>query len=206
MPLAAPGEQGAVSDCFTCFIEDEYGLGEVAPEVRTILDIGANLGFFSMAARSYFPAARIHAYEPNPRALAFATRNAATADFTLFGEAVGATAGSVSIEDTGDSNQARTIAASGNGAQVAKVALSTAVERLGGHVDLAKIDCEGAEWELFTVPRAWEGIRCLRMEYHLWGQHSFGDVESALHNLGFQITRHTPSGEWGLVWARNMRA
>src|SRR5690349_15571541 len=65
IPVSFPSESGAVNDFFTCFIEDEYGLSEIGHPVHTIADIGANIGFFSMTARSYFPDAIIHAYEPN---------------------------------------------------------------------------------------------------------------------------------------------
>ena len=159
-----------------------------------------------MAARSYYPTATIHAYEPNPRVLTYSSKNASVANFTLFAEAVGATPGHVFIEDSGDSNQARTTAAADSGARVPQVALATVVERLGGTIDLAKIDCEGAEWELFTADAAWAGIKHLRMEYHLWGKHTFTDVEQSLRRIGFEIHHHAPAGEWGTVWARNTKA
>lgn len=73
VPLHYPTDHGAESDFFACFIRNDYGLGQQLPEVRTILDIGANVGFFSMAARGHYPHAVIHAYEPNPRVLSFLT-------------------------------------------------------------------------------------------------------------------------------------
>ena len=205
-PIASPVEHGAAADFITCFIEDEYGLGEIRFPVATIIDIGANIGFLSMAARAYFPDATIHAYEPNPRVLAYARKNAAAAGFELFNEAVGGTAGTVSIEDSGDSNQAITRSGGSSGVQVPQITLSTAVARLGGRIDLAKIDCEGAEWEMFNDAAAWSHIRHLRMEYHLWGKHSYADVVAALDRLGFVIHLHNDSGEFGTVWARNARA
>jgi FkbM family methyltransferase len=204
--IASPTEHGATNDFLACFIDDEYGLGKIDFQVQTIADIGANIGFFSMAARSYFPTATIHAYEPNPRVLPYSSKNAASAQFTLFAEAVGATPGFVSIEDLGDSNQARTISAADSGSRVPQVSLSTVVERLGGRVDLAKIDCEGAEWELFIDSAAWAGIKHIRMEYHLWGKHTFTEVQQSLHRIGFEIDRHKPSGEWGTIWGHNVKA
>jgi FkbM family methyltransferase len=144
VPLALPPEHGAQSDFVTCFINDDYGLSKTKGPVKTIADIGANIGFFSMAARSYFPNATIHAYEPNPRILQYSTTNAACAEFTLFSEAVGRTTGLVSIVDCGDSNQARTSSAENRVASVPQVVFSTVVRRLGGQIDLVKIDCVGA--------------------------------------------------------------
>ena len=202
--ISSPNERGAATDFIACFLDDEYGLGRIEAPVRTIADIGANIGFFSMAARAYFPGATIHAYEPNPRVLPYCSTNAAGAQFSVFSEAVGSTAGFVSIEDSGDSNQARTISSVGPGARVPQVSLSRVVERLGGRVDLVKIDCEGAEWELFAGSDAWADIGHLRMEYHLWGKHTYAEVQQACRRLGFEIHRHRPFGEWGTVWARNV--
>jgi FkbM family methyltransferase len=206
IPVSSPAEHGAAIDFLTCFIEDEYGLRDVGMPVQTIADIGANIGFFSMAAKSYFPGATIHAYEPNPRILPHCFENAAAAQFQVFGEAVGAQAGFVSIEDSGDSNQARTVSSKESGSRVSQVSLGTVVERLGGTVDLAKVDCEGAEWELFEDAGPWAHIAQLRMEYHLWGRHTFADVDQALRKIGFTILYHRPAGEWGTVWARNTHA
>lgn len=201
--LAHPAEPGIVNDFLTCFIEDEYGLGKVAKPVGSILDIGANVGFFSIAARSRFPAAQIHAYEPNPRIQSYLTRNAETVQFNVFPEAVGATEGTVSLVDASDSNQARTSAEAKTGAEVRQVAFAEVVERLGGKIDLAKIDCEGAEWGLFTAPEPWSKIRLVRMEYHLWGAHPFDELEKKFTELGFDIVHHESSGEWGTVWCEN---
>ena len=203
--IVSPDEQGAKNDFLTCFIDDEYGLSELKLPVQTILDIGANIGFFSIAARSYFPAARIHAYEPNPRILTFTLRNANAAQFNLFAEAVGGVSGYVSLDDAGDSNQARTKPSFGPACGIPQVPLATSVQRLGGQVDLAKIDCEGAEWDLFADRNAWVGIDRVHMEYHLWGKHTFAEVETSLREVGFEIYHHSSSGEWGIVWSQKIR-
>ncbi|MGC2165616.1 MAG: FkbM family methyltransferase [Gallionella sp.] len=204
VPLAFPNEEGAMIDFLTCFIDDEYGLSKVQFPVDTVLDIGANIGFFSMAARSYFSNAKIHCYEPNPRALQYLTKNAETVKFDLYKEAVGSKAGFVTVDDSGDSNQVKTRPAGESGMRIPMASLATAVERLGGRVDIAKIDCEGAEWDMFTDPAAWTGIQNLRMEYHLWGRHTFGEVQGAMSMIGFDIDHHSPSGEWGTIWAHKV--
>lgn len=203
--VSAPDEFGARMDFLVCFIDDEYGLREVDHPVSTVVDIGSNVGFFSLAARDRFPSATIHAYEPNPRTLAYLTRNGAAAGIEVFPEAVGATAGTVWLEDTGDSNQARIADDATAGTRVIQVPLADVVERLGGWIDLAKIDCEGAEWEMFQDGESWRRIGLVRMEYHLWKRRSFEQLVAALSGVGFSIHHHKPdvSGEWGTVWARN---
>lgn len=200
--LRYPGEIGVWNDFLVCFIHDEYGLRKLPRSVRTIVDIGANVGFFSLAARSYFQAATIHAYEPNNRTLAYLRQNAAAGRFEVFGEAVGASEGWVTIEDAGDPNQART-SASADAQGVRQVPLATIVERVGGYIDFAKIDCEGAEWDLFRDIASWERISEVRMEYHLVDGHTYADVKQSLRGLGFDVYLHHPAESWGMVWARN---
>lgn len=203
--LAYPDELGIRNDFLVCFVDDEYGLGQTRFPVSTVADIGSNVGFFSLAARSRFSGATIHAYEPNHRILSYLSKNAAAGGFDMFPEAVGANEAWVCIEEAGDSNQARTSIESKAGAGVRQVPLTTVVDRLGGWIDLAKIDCEGAEWEMFVDRGPWQRIGDVRMEYHLWGQRTFGEVRKSLRNLGFEIYHHKPdpSGQWGTVWARN---
>jgi FkbM family methyltransferase len=195
------GEHGARIDFLMCLIEDGYGLEELSETPATVLDIGANQGFFALAARSFFPKAVLHCYEPNPRILPVLEKNAAAVHAEVFREAVGAAGGTVFLEESGDSNQARTNSAA-NGMPVPQVSFRTAVERLGGRVDLAKIDCEGAEWEMFADPEPWKSIRNLRMEYHLMDRRAFSEVHARLCSFDFEIFHHEPSGDWGTVWAR----
>ena len=41
-------------------------LKECLPDIKTIVDVGANQGLFLLAARKNFPNANIYGYEPNP--------------------------------------------------------------------------------------------------------------------------------------------
>src|SRR6185437_1986096 len=138
----------------------------------------ANVGFFSIAARGYYPSAVIHAYEPNPRVLPFLNANVSELGIGVFPEAVGASDGFASIEDDGPSNQARTH--SGGDGGIAMVGFERAIQRIGGQVDLLKLDCEGAEWDLFQTANCWPNIRNLRMEYHLFHNETFTQVHEAL--------------------------
>ncbi len=161
------------------------------------------MGFFSLAARGCYPGAAIHAYEPNPRILPYLAGNARPLQVRVFNEAVGATHDRVEILDSGESNLAA-VQKSPAGS-VIQVPFSEAVARLGGHVDLLKLDCEGAEWELFESESDWRRVRDLRMEYHLTNGRCFTDVRRAVESLGFAITRHEPDSRWGILWAANRR-
>jgi hypothetical protein len=86
------------------------------------------------------------------------------------------------------------------------VPLETVAERMGGRIDLLKIDCEGAEWEVLECKDSWESVREITMEYHLWarpGSH-ISDLIMLLEARGFVILelRTEPGKTWGLVRAK----
>ena len=53
--------------------------------------------------------------------------------------------------------------------------------------DVLKLDCEGAEWDIFSDSVPWTKVHRLCMEYHLWAKpnSAIQSVESVLRNLGF---------------------
>ena len=69
-PLNLPSERGMVAEFVNIILNDCYGLEQLQKKTSNpnlkILDVGANVGLFSLAARLNFPQAVIHAYEPNP--------------------------------------------------------------------------------------------------------------------------------------------
>lgn len=196
-------EAGVSADFIECFIYNVYGLGQVAGPVRTILDIGANAGFFSLAAREYYPEAIIHAYEPNPRIQASLRANIKNLRITAYPEAVGGRAGRVTLNDESVSNMTRTVPSDDVNGGIAQILLNSAIERIGGSVDLLKMDCEGAEWEMFGLADAWDSIQNVRMEYHLYGGESVEQVIKALRGLGFRIIRlDRQNNDMGIIWGR----
>lgn len=190
-----PEDEDGARNAFTeVFLGDEYGLEVIAETdragIRRVLDVGANIGWFALAARSHFPTAVIHAYEPNPAAVALLRRNTETLDVITYAEAVGANAGWVSLTmPDGRSVNARTV----DGGEIPQVAFGDALGRLGG-ADLVKLDCEGAEWPLLDDIAPWASVRWLTMEYHLWARPGarHADAAGAVTRLGFKIVRpHT---------------
>src|SRR5882672_6964366 len=67
VPLSFPADEQSVQEheFHKIVLEDCYRLSDVKRPVRTVLDIGANIGLFALAARQQFPGALIHCYEPN---------------------------------------------------------------------------------------------------------------------------------------------
>lgn len=182
-------------------IDDCYRLGEVQ-DARTILDIGSNIGLFALAARRRFPHATIHCYEPNPAVIPYLQSHCAQAKCQVFPVAVGLSEGQVSLR-TGDEGTlfSTTIADSLGG--IPQVSFASAVAKLGV-VDLLKLDCEGAEWEIFEDLATWKSVRCLAMEYHLWAKSgaSAGTLRDALSRIGFsKIHIYDDGAQWGMAYA-----
>ena len=200
MKLSFPDEVGVVNDFLSIFLDDDYRLDRVKWPVGTVLDIGANLGFFSIAARNAFPEATIHAYEPNHELEKYLGTHAKQARFDIHYEAVGMEDGHARLDIRGETNQTRSQA--DESGDIPQVAFRKAVERLGGRVDFAKIDCEGAEWEFLEDEDAWRNVHFLAMEYHLWpGKKHHFDIELALRKLRFHILYQKPIEDYGLVYA-----
>ena len=60
-------------------------------------------------------------------------------------------------------------------------------------IDLLKLDCEGAEFEILKNSNALKYIRFLTMEYHLPSKGSetvLNDLFSRLHDLNFKVMHH----------------
>jgi len=146
-PVNIPPERGKVGDLIDIILDDCYGLEQLQKKTSNpnlkILDVGANVGLFSLAARLNFPQAVIHAYEPNPNLDQYLKTDAETANFQYYLEALGAEDGRVKLNFKDVSFKTRSkVDPTGD---VPMVSLSRAIERLGGRVDLAKLDCEGRE-------------------------------------------------------------
>ena len=147
------------------FMEGSYtrGLELSVPRDSTVIDIGANAGFFSLFAASCFPGARIFSYEPVAVNFKQLKRNKALNEdvkIMCCQKAVCGHSGEVSLSF--DSKDSFTTSASvfknpGLQENTVQVSCVTLQEIFDEHhlerCDLLKIDCEGAEYEiLYNCP------------------------------------------------------
>ena len=198
LTLAIPGEDGPSLDFINLALDDEYGLRQLPFQPGTILDVGANFGLFSLLAAHYFPKAAIHAYEPNPRIFPDAVANVSLVGATAIQAGVGSHSGLAAIREMGDSRLAQTIPSDSGSIQI--VSLRDAIGRMGGALDLLKLDCEGAEWDIFKDVEALRQVRLIRMEYHLTDGRSLDDLTIHAKRLGFHIERLEPNQGFGIAW------
>lgn len=194
-----PRETGTAVAFVELLFADSYGLDNVPRPVRHVVDIGANVGLFCLAARLAFPSAVIHAYEPNPQLEPYLRRQAEIAEATYWMEAVGLESGTVSLEVHPDSVLTRSHP--DQKGSIPACAFHDVVNRIGGSVDLVKIDCEGAEWDLWEDHEAWSLVANVTGEYHLVGERTHDDARCMLSRLGFTVKNQMPSEDFGLIWA-----
>jgi FkbM family methyltransferase len=197
-----PGEENAMDYEFkNIFYDDCYGLRKIEGKVDSILDIGGNIGFFSMAARSRFPGARIHSYEPNPKIQSHLLSNTGKLSIEVHPEAIGIDEGWIDLKMEGGSLFSTAVASESG--KIKKQAIAKAIDGIGGTVDLLKLDCEGAEWELFENQEIWKRINRLTMEYHLWANPKMDVPEMVrkIRDFGFRITHLCEEPKWGILHA-----
>lgn len=202
--LSAPQEKGLAWDFINVLLDDEYGLHLIVPQPKTVLDIGANIGLFSIWAAHCFPLATIHAYEPNSKITSFTQSNLDQCNITLFKEAVGAEIGFASIVDSSESRLGQFTTGASEG--ISAITLEEAINRIGGSVDLLKLDCEGAEWEIFLNPNPFKKVKLVRMEYHLTDGRTLENLTRFISSIGFTIDNLQENSGFGIVWFSNSKS
>jgi len=143
--------------------KDEYAPPRELPvareEVRTLLDIGANVGVTALYFSQVYPNAQIHAFEPAPDNFAVLEKNIANCarirahnfglgakdeTLELFASDNPVNFGGYSLHATGsDTTRKTTIRVRA----VAEVLAELSLPR----IDVIKVDTEGAEWDIITA-------------------------------------------------------
>ncbi|MDB5711388.1 MAG: methyltransferase FkbM family [Sphingomonas bacterium] len=196
--IKLPDDAPLVADFIDVVLDDDYGLREITGSVRTIVDIGANVGMFSNHARDCFPEATIHAYEPSPTTAELARFNSSHPLTTVYEEGVSGADGHADMVELGASNIARTQAC--DGGAITLTSFANVLARAGGHIDILKVDCEGAEWDFMTDAALFANVDRIRMEYHLIDGRDLHDVTRLVQFLGYRVGKLTCNSGFGIVW------
>jgi len=167
---------------FVVFIRKDYG--RVASN-SVVIDIGANIGVFSLYAASQ-GARKVYAYEPSQQAydvlLRSISANHLESVISPSRRAVSKTHGETVRMAVGSSpyNQVLTGDVAENYQEIStttleRILLDNRIDR----VDLLKMDCEGAEYDiLFNAdPRSLATIKEMKMEFHR------GDIDGLVDHL-----------------------
>jgi FkbM family methyltransferase len=168
-PGASVGLRAHTSDLDTytnVFIREEFAFPCRAP-VRTIVDVGANIGMSALFFANRFPEARILALEPEPSNFALLARNVSQCSRILpIHAALAAEDGTLEVVDPGLGKWGfRTWADEAAGAaapaqrtviSVPAFSLDTLCQRHAlESIDILKLDIEGAEKEVLEASATW---------------------------------------------------
>jgi FkbM family methyltransferase len=204
--------------CFFVFYEiwskKDYDLpGFTLTKGMTVIDIGANQGFYSLYAASQ--GASVYAFEPcvdNFEILKWnVAKNGLEGRVKLFNEAVAAKKGEVKLfigldRAGGIMSRTASIRNSNRGGKeaVSHSVRATTLDSILDDLqiekcDLLKIDCEGAEYEILhnTSQSSFDKIARISMEAH---ENRIEEAATILRNAGFEIV-FADVGETGLIKA-----
>lgn len=180
----------------------------------TVIDGGAGIGEFSLLAASR--GATVVAFEPNPASFALLEENArlndAVGEVRAFALALGGTSGPLSLDASpGDPVRARSGRSNGTTIVIDALSLADALDCSGiDRVDLLKLDCEGAEYDILfnASPAVLDRVDRIVLEYHDWeGEPDHGDLVRFLEGAGYRVaTAPNPVLDFiGYLWAERRR-
>jgi FkbM family methyltransferase len=190
------------------FIRKHYG--DVSDK-KVIVDIGANIGTFSLFCASTNPQAIVYAIEPVPDNYRYLVENRAVNGFQdrirSFQIAVSAMPGHRQMVCARSPLHTFAKVPSADSFEVACCTLKDFIDSNKiATIDLLKMNCEGAEYEiLYSTPRTcFEKILEIRMEYHHGEseRNNSRSLKKFLVSAGYSIAHYSEySKKDGFLWA-----
>ena len=198
-------------------LERQYERASVAiQDGWTIIDIGAGIGDFAIGVAHAHPRANVFAFEPFPESFALLQENLrlnSISNVKAFPLAIGNTSGTMQLTlATPEPVQHRTVGTTTNTTTGITVTSTTLDQVFAEHklaaCDYLKMDCEGAEYEIFfgMNPATLKKIRHICLEHHNGvTQYSHVDLIRFFEQNGFRAKRipNPAHSDLGLVYAEN---
>lgn len=191
-------DRGIVREVFS---EKVYGT-DIRPGM-TVIDIGANIGCFSLLAAK--KGARVYAFEPDPWNFRMLKKNILLNDFSrsisAFNDAVWSKKGAIHLFDScSDNLGGHSVIRQRNPEEKTTVSCVTLddIFRMNKieECDFLKIDCEGAEYEILWAAGCLDRVKEIRMEVH-----AFATTREEYEKFVEMLATHFEirGGEWNEV-------
>lgn len=202
---AVYGKQ-ALSMLIDIVINDAYGLKRFK-YLDNIVDVGANIGVFSLHAATLFPNAKILAYEPFNTSKSLLKKNITKLNVDLNPYAVGAVTKKVNLNYESDLSAVHIYSngdSTGESQECEMLSLDDVAAKLESSIGLLKLDCEGSEYEIMQTS-SFEKVSYIVGELHTCQSGNPALGLKVLEQKSFVIDKWIPfpDGESGIFWASN---
>lgn len=163
-----------------CFFDEVYTNGfpeNTINNAPVVIDIGANVGYFSLFILNKFPQAKVFSFEPMPvnfKLLNKYKNENPSLDFNIFNKAVSNTNETIVLAYNADDSFTTSATIFDNSgqsdtAEVSAITLASIIEENKlDKIDLLKLDCEGSEYKiLYQCPdNQFKRISAICLETH----------------------------------------
>lgn len=212
--IETPNVPGARVPVYEVFAEDcyrlEWFLAALLDRPIQVVDIGGHVGTFACRLTQLHPKASVVSCEPSAETARYLRRNVernGVADrVTVLERAVAAHSGRAAFHDNGGGSGLNGLAetghASGPVTEVETVAFDDVVAAAPAPVEVVKIDCEGAEYELVlgSEPASWASVQRVVIEYHPVAGHGWDELRTFFASVGLHERDRVSWQGYGCAW------
>jgi len=179
-----------------------------ASNVRTIVDLGANIGLATLYLKTLYPDAQVACVEPFPDNVDLLTKTLRLnhiEDARVFAAAIGTDDGAAVLKIGSDSTDHSLVPAVNarplSSIEVPQISCASLLERLGwANIDLLKVDIEGYEKTLFSARTEWlDRTRYIVGEAHAHVGYGLSEVQRDLSRHGFTVREQHRDPAHGLI-------
>ena len=178
-----------------------------------VVDIGANIGLFSLLAASISPDIKIHAFEPSADSFVLLQKNVVAngcANIQCYQYAVCGKTGETNLyldpDSIGDSVLSGWVGKDNvvGTERVPCISLDDLFTRCGiTFCDYLKMDCEGSEFDVLFSASSQTLIKigAIALEYHEYGGRQSNELVELLRRNGFQVDEKRTCSNLGMLYA-----
>lgn len=194
--------------------QHDYFLDTKISNQANIIDVGANIGAFSIFAAINYPESKIYCFEPDYQNYQKLVKNLnlnKIKNVRTFNIAIGKKEGKIKLYSDSNGNfgtiGSSTIKVSPTSVEInCEILNDVLVENRIGTCDLLKLDCEGAEYDIiFSLNQdSIKRIKYIVLEYHHTPNYQGKDLIGCLKNQGYQvkIIPNKINKNYGFIYAR----